>query len=104
MTNYSCSTSNTGGTCTVTTPCCCNTCASTSDILKLSEVLTDLNNLRATINGLTYGSQIAVISAQVKEITTSFNQLYAAIKAGYVPAPSTGGGGTGTGAAPVIAQ
>ena len=99
MTNYSCSSSGTGGTCTgtVTTPCCCNTCASTSDILKLADVLTDLNNLRATINGLTYDSQIAVISAQIKEITTSFNQFYAAIKAGYVPAPSTGGGGTGTG-------
>lgn len=97
MTNYSCPTSGTGGTGTVNTGCCCNTCASTSDILKLSEVLTDLNNLRTTINGLTYGSQIAVISAQIKEITTTFNQFYAAIKAGYVPAPSTGGGGTGTG-------
>ena len=97
MTNYSCSSSGTGGTGTVNTPCCCNTCASTSDILKLSEVLTDLNNLRTTINNLTYGSQIAVISAQIEEITTSFNQFYAAIKAGYVSAPSTGGGGTGTG-------
>ena len=100
MTNYSCSSSGTGGTCTgtVTTPCCCNTCASTSDILKLADVLTDLNNLRATINGLTYDSQIAAVSAQVKEITTTFNQFYASIKAGYVSAPSTGGGGgTGTG-------
>lgn len=101
MTNYSCSSSSgTGGTCTgtVTTPCCCNTCASASDILKLADVLTDLNNLRATINGLTYGSQIAAVSAQVKEITTTFNQFYASIKAGYVSAPSTGGGGgTGTG-------
>ena len=99
MTNYSCPTSGTGGTCTgtVTTPCCCNTCASTSDILKLADVLTDLNNLRTTINGLTYGSQIAAVSAQVKEITTTFNQFYAAIRAGYVPAPSKGGGGTGTG-------
>lgn len=100
MTNYSCSSSGTGGTCTgtVSKPCCCNTCASTSDILKLADVLTDLNNLRATINGLTYGSQIDAVSAQVKEITTTFDQFYASIKAGYVSAPSTGGGGgTGTG-------
>lgn len=101
MTNYSCSSSSgTGGTCTgtVTMPCCCNTCVSTSDILKLADVFTDLNNLRATINGLTYGSQIDAVSAQVKEITTTFNQFYASTKAGYVSAPSTGGGGgTGTG-------